>query len=141
MRPPRLGKNFVKLSDRLSSLNENLVMWLERVIALALLLGVIAFFITTLRMAPRLDWQSLATFHEMGQRVLLMTIGLELVRTLISHDLISIIGLLSFVIARRMLEPETVFWEIPLGVAAFAGLMATRRFLMKTVPGEPETGE
>lgn len=131
----------MKLSERLSSLNENLVMWCERVIALALLLGVIAFFLATLRMAPHLDWKSLATFHEMGQRVLLLTIGLELVRTLISHELASIINLLSFVIARRMLEPQNPFWEIPLGVAAFAGLMATRRFLMTPAPNQPEAGE
>ena len=29
-----------------------------------------------------------------------------------------------------MLEPQTAFWEIPLGVAAFAALMATRRYLI-----------
>lgn len=128
----------MKLGDRLSSLNANLVVWCERFIALALLLGVICFFIATLRLAPHQDWTSLATFHNMGQRVLLMTIGLELVRTLISHELSSIINLLSFVIARRMLEPQTPFWEVPLGVAAFAGLMATRRFLLTQGPGNQE---
>jgi hypothetical protein len=61
-------------------------------------------------------------------------IGLEIVRTLISHELSSLVNLLSFVIARRMLEPQTAFWEIPLGVAAFAALMATRRYLMDLVP-------
>lgn len=72
----------------------------------------------------------MATLHEMGQRVLLITIGLELVRTLISHELSSLVNLLSFVIARIMLEPQTAFWEVPLGVAAFfAALMATRRYL------------
>jgi hypothetical protein len=59
----------------------------------------------------------------------MITIGLELVRTLISHELASLVNLLSFVIARRMLEPQTPFWEVPLGVAAFAALMATRRYL------------
>ena len=84
----------------------------------------------TLRMALGLDWGSIATLHEIGQRVLLITIAMEIVRTLISHELSSLVNLLSFVIARRMLEPQIAFWEVPLGVAAFAALMATRRYLL-----------
>jgi hypothetical protein len=125
----------MKLGDRISSMNQELVKWCERVIALALLFAVICFFLATLRMALGLDWNSMATLHELGQRVLLMTIALELVRTLISHELASLVNLLSFVIARRMLEPQTAFWEVPLGVAAFAALMATRRYLLD---GKPE---
>jgi hypothetical protein len=125
----------MKLGERISSLNQELVGWCERVIALALLVGVISFFLATVRFGLGLDWSSMATLHEMGQRVLLMTIGLELVRTLISHELSSLVNLLSFVIARRMLEPQTAFWEVPLGVAAFAALMATRRYLLN---GEPD---
>lgn len=125
----------MKLGDRISSINQVLVEWCERIIALALLLGVICFFLATLRMAFGLDWNSMATLHEVGQRVLLITIAMEIVRTLISHELASLINLLSFVIARRMLEPQTAFWEIPLGVAAFAALMATRRYLMNGASG------
>ena len=123
----------MKLGERISSINQELVRWCERIIALALLFAVICFFLATLRMALGLDWSAMATLHEIGQRVLLITIGLELVRTLISHELASLVNLLSFVIARRMLEPQTAFWEIPLGVAAFAGLMATRRYLLNGV--------
>ncbi len=83
----------------------------------------------------------MATLHEVGQRVLLITIALELVRTLISHELSSLINLLSFVIARRMLEPQTAFWEVPLGVAAFAALMATRRYLMNGTSDDAEVEE
>ncbi len=120
----------MKLGERISSFNQELVKWCERIIALALLFAVICFFLATLRIAFGLDWSAMATLHEIGQRVLLITIGLELVRTLISHELGSLVNLLSFVIARRMLEPQTAFWEIPLGVAAFAALMATRRYLI-----------
>jgi hypothetical protein len=125
----------MKLGERISSINQELVGWCERIIALALLFAVLCFFLATLRMALGLDWNSMATLHELGQRVLLMTIGLELVRTLISHELGSLVNLLSFVIARRMLEPQTAFWEVPLGVASFAALMATRRYLLN---GKPE---
>lgn len=125
----------MRLGDRISSINQELVKWCERIIAFALLFGVICFFLATLRTALGLDWNSMATLHEIGQRVLLITIALELVRTLISHELSSLINLLSFVIARRMLEPQTAFWEVPLGVAAFGALMATRRYLMNGVLG------
>jgi hypothetical protein len=120
----------LKMSERVSCLNRYLVMGCERIIALALLVAVICFFLATLRLAFGLNWNSLATLHELGQRVLLMTIALELVRTLIWHDLGSIVNLMAFLVARRMLEPQTAFWEVPLGVVAFAVLMATRRYLM-----------
>ncbi len=86
-------------------------------------------------MALGLDWTAMATLHEIGQRVLLITIGMELVRTLISHELASLVNLLSFVIARRMLESQTPFWEVPMGVAAFAALTATSRYLMNVELG------
>ena len=121
----------MKLSERIVSLNQYLVVGCERIIALALLFAVICFFLATLRTAFGLDWSSLATLHEISQRVLLMTIALELVRTLIWHELSEIVNLLSFVVARRMLEPETDIWEVPLGVAAFAALMATRHYFLK----------
>lgn len=120
----------MKLGERISSINQELVAWLERIIALALLLGVVCFFLATMRIAWGYDWGAMVTLHDVGQRILLMTIGLELVRTLISHELASLVNLMAFVIARRMLEPQTAFWEVPLGVAAFAALMATRRYLM-----------
>ena len=113
----------------------------ERIIALSLLFAVICFFLATLRMAFGLDWSSLATFHELGQRVLMMTIALELVRTMIWHDLSSIVNLLSFVVARRVLEPHTAFWEVPLGIVAFAVLMATRRYLLDGSSDISETKE
>jgi hypothetical protein len=131
----------MKLADRISAINQELVRWCERIIALALLFGVICFFLATLRMALGLDWASMATLHEIGQRVLLMTIGMEIVRTLISHELSSLVNLLSFVIARRMLEPQIAFWEVPLGVAAFAALMATRRYLLNGVSDDEDTEE
>lgn len=131
----------MKLGDRISSINQELVVWCERIIALALLLGIVCFFLATVRTALGFDWGAMATLHEIGQRILLMTIGLELVRTLISHELASLVNLMSFVIARRMLEPQTAFWEVPLGVAAFAALMATRRYLMNGASEKAEVDE
>ncbi len=135
-----LGKEVpMKLGERIASINQELVKWCERIIAFALLFGVICFFLATLRIALGLNWSSMSTLHEIGQRVLLITIGMEIVRTLISHELSSLVNLMSFVVARRMLEPQIAFWEIPLGVAAFAALMATRRYLLNGVSEEADT--
>ena len=103
--------------------------------------AVVCFFLATLRIALGLDWNSMATLHELDQRVLVMTIVLELVRTLISHELSSLVNLVSFVIARRMLGRQTAFWEVPLGVAAFAALMATRRYLLNGVSEDTSAEE
>lgn len=121
-----------------SRINRTLLVWYERVIALALLIGIAVFFMATLKTSWGLDWSSVGSLHEMWQRVLMVTIGLELVRTLISHNPSSLVNLLSFVIARRVLEPQTAFWEVPLGVAAFAALMATRRYLMPDISPDDE---
>ncbi len=121
-------------AKQVSRVNRTLLAWYERIIALALLIGIAVFFMATLKASLDLDWSSVGSLHEIWQRVLMVTIGLELVRTLISHNPSSLVNLLSFVIARRVLEPQTAFWEVPLGVAAFAALMATRRYLM---PGDP----
>jgi hypothetical protein len=58
---------------------------------------------------------------------------LELVRRLISHELSSLVNLLFFVIARRMLKPQIASWQVPLAVAALAAPMATRRDLLNGV--------
>lgn len=122
----------------ISKVNRKLLAWYERIIALALLIGIAVFFMATLKTSLDLDWSSVGSLHELWQRVLMVTIGMELVRTLISHNPSSLVNLLSFVIARRVLEPQTAFWEVPLGVAAFAALMATRRYLMPDIPPDDE---
>jgi hypothetical protein len=54
----------------------------------------------------------------------------ELIRTLVTHDLMAVLELLAFVVARKMLKPELATIDILLGVAAFAGLLAARRFFL-----------
>ncbi len=70
----------MNFGERISSVNQQLVRWCESVIALALLLAVICLFVGTLKMALGLDWSAMTTLHEIGQRVLLIAIGLELVQ-------------------------------------------------------------
>ena len=53
-----------------------------------------------------------------------------MIRTPVTHDLMAVLELLAFVVARKMLKPELATVDIILGVAAFAGLLAARRFLL-----------
>lgn len=87
-----------------------------------------------------MDWQLSQTFYDLIYRVLLLVIGLELVRTLVLHDLIAILELLAFVIARKMLKPDILALEIVLAVAAFVALLAARRYLLVAPASSPHTG-
>jgi hypothetical protein len=56
--------------------------------------------------------------------VLLLVIGLELVRTLVTHDLRAILELLALVVARKMLKPDLAVMDIFLSVLAFVALFS-----------------
>jgi hypothetical protein len=73
-------------------------------------------------------------------RVLLLVIGVELVRTLVTHELGAVLELLGFVVARRMLKPDLAVLDILLSVLAFVALLAANRFLLFT-PSPPESRE
>jgi len=95
-----------------------------------------------------MDWSAKETFYELIYRILLLVIGLELVRMLITHSLGAVLELLAFVIARKMLKPDLTAVDIILSVLAFVILLAGRKHLMSTtcyVEGEsgvdPETRE
>ncbi|MFZ6027575.1 MAG: hypothetical protein ACOYYS_07640 [Chloroflexota bacterium] len=85
-----------------------------------------------------MDWTSTEAFYEMIYRVLLLVIGVELVRMLVVHDLLAVLDLLAFVIARKMLKPELGSVDILLVVIAFVTLMWARRYIapQQNKPGE-----
>jgi hypothetical protein len=73
-------------------------------------------------------------------RVLLLVIGVELVRTLVTHELRAILELLAFVVARKMLKPDLGVLDILLSVLAFVALLAANRYwLPASIP--PESNE
>ena len=41
-----------------------------------------------------MDWRSTETFYELIYRILLLVIGVELIRTLVTHDLTAVLELL-----------------------------------------------
>lgn len=116
--------------------------WLERLVALAILVGVVGFAIASTTALASRDWRTTAAFYEMVYRVLMLVIGIELARTLLTHDLEAILELLAFVVARKILKPEVTALDILLSVVAFIGLLAARKYLLQvscdTREGYPE---
>ena len=79
-----------------------------------------------------MDWRVPETFYELIYRVLLLVIGVELVRTLVTHELRAILELLAFIVARKMLKPDLAVLDILLRVLAFAALLAANHFWLPT---------
>ena len=126
-------------------MNERLIWWakaiatsLERLSALAILVGVIAFAFHSTIVLIEMDWRSTETFYELIYRLLLLIIGVELIRTLVTHDLAAVLELLAFVVARKMLKPELTALDILLGCGAFVSLLAARRFFLPLLASEPK---
>jgi hypothetical protein len=130
------------MSERAIRYAKELATGLERLLAFGILIGVIVFAFKSVVTLIDMDWSSTETFYELIYRVLLLVISVELIRTLVTHDLMAVLELLAFVVARKMLKPELATIDILLGVGAFVGLLAARRFLLlpltseRTRPGE-----
>jgi hypothetical protein len=106
------------------------VRWLERGLALAMLVGVLIAAVNGGITMYQMDWTAKETFYELIYRVLLLVIGLELVRMLVTHSLAAVLELLAFVIARKMLKPDLTSLDIILSVMAFVVLLGGRRYLI-----------
>jgi len=114
--------------------------WLERGLACAILVGVIVFGFGSTFVLAGMDWRDTATVYELIYRVLLLVIGVELIRTLVTHDLAAILELLAFVIARKLLKPDLSAFDILLSVSAFVILLGARRFFLRLPSDEADEG-
>ncbi len=110
----------------------HLLKWCDGLLALLVLIGVAIYAIGSIQTLVVMDWKTTETYYELIFRVLLLVIGLELVRTLATRDLITMLDLLAFVIARKMLKPDLTSLDIALSVLAFVSLLIARRFLIVT---------
>jgi len=109
----------------------------ERFLAVSILAGIMAFAGCSVWALAQMDWKANETFYELVYRVLLLVIGLELVRTLITHELVAVLELLAFVVARKMLKPDLDVLEILIGVVAFVMLVAARKYLIAPDSSKP----
>lgn len=109
------------------------VMWLETTLAtfviISVIIGAVELFqyVRIILYAKPPDIYS--NFRDMLGYVLLLVIGLELALMLIRHTPGSVIEVMFFAIARKVLIYTTETYEFLIGVVALAGLFAIRRFL------------
>ena len=109
----------------------------EKALAVVVMAGCLVSLVQGARTMAGADWSSTETFYELIYRVLLLVIGLELVRMLITHSLGAVLELLAFVIARKMLKPDLTAVDIIFSVLAFVILLAGRKYLMSRSCYEP----
>lgn len=118
-----------------SYIERGILIW-ETLLALFVLLSVVAGsvdlvrYISTLLLRTRLpQLDPYATFQALISHVLLLVVGLELGIMLIRHTPGSVIEVLLYVAARKLLSPQTSMLDFFTGVVAIGGLFAVRKFL------------
>ena len=103
---------------------------LERFLAFAILAGIVIYaYISAIEMLA-MDWTSLETFYDFIYRVLALVIAVELIRTLVTHNLTAILELIAFVVARKMLKPDISSMDILLCSLAFVSLLVVYKYLL-----------
>lgn len=122
-------------AERLTSLAKHFGTWLERLLAIAIVAGIVAYGIASTTELVRMDWHDTATFYELIYRVLLMVIGIELVRTLLTHSLEAILELLAFVVARKTFKADVDAFDIFLCALSFVALLAARHYFLRQGQG------
>ena len=65
---------------------------LERLLAFGILLGLITFAYESIIALIQMDWGTTETFYELIYRTLLLVISVELIRTLVTHDLMAVLS-------------------------------------------------
>lgn len=121
-------------SDRAAAFFSEAVRWLEIVLAALVLVGILFAAGAAVRELWGLDWTASATFDRLLNRVLFIAIGLELVRMLVVHSLRAILEMMAFAIARNMLTPNPAAFDMALGAAGFAVLLAAGRYFLTPAP-------
>jgi hypothetical protein len=74
-------------------------------------------------------------FEDLLSDILLLVVGIELALMLVRRTPESLIEVMFFVVARKMLIKTDTFVDLLVGVIALAGLFAIRKYLQKR-PGE-----
>lgn len=103
---------------------------IEKGLAVAVILGVLIYIGVSIYDFSQADWRLKETFYDLIYRVLLVTIALELSRMLVTHSLTSILELLAFVVARKMLKPDITTVDILLGIFAFVALLGANHYFV-----------
>ena len=101
----------------------------ELFFAAVVVIGVMWFFINSIYLFIELDWSTIEAFYDFINRILIIIVGLELGRLLVTHDMDSISYLLMFVVARKVIRPESTSVDILLAIVAFVLLFVINKKL------------
>lgn len=97
------------------------IKFLESTLALFVLVGVINFGINGIGGFFLKDWYNIATFYQFISFILLLLVGIELIRLMVSHSITTVLELMILIVARKMLDPKIdalgiLFSVIALGI-------------------------
>ncbi len=110
-----------------------LIKGLENILALLVLCGVIYFGINGLSGFFIKDWSSITTFYQFISFILLLLVGMELIRLMLSHSIITVLELMILIIARKMLDPNIDALGLLLSVIAL-GILVCINYLYALKP-------
>ncbi|MBD3328849.1 hypothetical protein GF340_06155 [Candidatus Peregrinibacteria bacterium] len=115
----------------------NVIKWIEILLALSIFIGSLVYGFESIIHFTTLDWTMNDAYFDLIHRVLFVVIGIELVKMLLTHSLESILELMAFVIARKILLPELDSIDLILSVAAFVALIAARHYILHCDTEDP----
>ena len=118
------------MNDKIINATKFVATALERLLALAILIGLIIFCYQSIIGMLTWDWGTSEAFYQFIYTVLLAVIAVELIRTLVTHELIAILELIAFVVARKMLNPQISSEEILLCSLAFVSMLLAYKYLL-----------
>jgi hypothetical protein len=101
-----------------------------RLLAILIALGLVGFILYSIPIMLDMNWSETETFYELFYRVLLTAIGIELIHTLVTHELNAIVEMIAMVIARKLLKPDSDSTDILLIVMAFCLLLGARKYFL-----------
>lgn len=116
---------------RVSELLRRVTLWSERILAISILMAMAIFFYSSVSSMGGDNWAQVETLYELINRILLLVICLELIRTLLTHDLEAVLELLAFVVARKTMKPDLTVIDILLCSISFILLMAARKYFTR----------
>lgn len=126
--------SITKLRAKLSKSSYELLHWLEIILAFFVVSIVIIGVIELIISLPPIKRVDTTVFHKLFETifgdVILLVFGLELAILMVKRRLESIVEIMFFVVARKMLVHSSHVYELLLGVAAIGGLFAIRKYLM-----------
>lgn len=121
---------------------KDIIFIIEMILALVIFLGVLAGLASTILQIPGIlaitRNQFYNSFREFLGNALLLVVGVELMRMLITHTTRATMELIVYVIARKLLIYTDSMTDIVLGTVALAIVFVTIRFLLPAakLPGK-----